>query len=442
MEARITQHWARLEYTLLQNPEAGRKLMEEAMRSLSTDPFAWLGYINLERFSGGRNMPRCRSLYSRACNTVVSGIELIANSWLEFESDEGTPEQWKEAQAQGAKRISKINERKAAAEQREREEIEARRQKEREKQQARRKRKKEKNAAAASPIAGPADGSPAATEGADDDDDNNNNEDVDGVFPSPPPQKVMKIENEDKEAAAKARQENRAQERNERTVHVSGLSKSAEEEDVKKFFSVYGIVIGVRMGKNKSTGELAGYCFVVFSSLEGARNALRADGCKNGELCGNGSNNCLRVNAFKSHDGHRENNADSGAAGFSGFEPRTLFLTNIPFEASEGDIAAFFKEGSCGGLKSAHIVKDFKTGKPRVFAYAEFETEEEASAALRMDKKPVLGTPITVRRSRQKPSNPNPQPQEHPEPQLQSQVQPQVQVTPQITLFKPRGLRK
>ena len=400
--------------------------MEEAIKRLSADADAWLSYITLERFQG-RNIPRCRSLYKRACDLVVKNIDQVVSSWLDFELDEGTPDEWKAAWTRGNKRLEEIETKRHNAEKKKQEEIESEKQKQREKQRARRERKRKRK------------------EGTDDNDSapdkvTQADDDKDSTHEAPPAKKARE---DTTERSTINREEDRVNKRNEKTVHVSGLAKHAGEDDVRKFFSKYGEVMAVRMGKNKGTGEFAGYCFVEFSEPESAKAAIAAAASENKDDTDTTAATIsdeagLRVSVFKKRDPTKESVANNTNS-TNRFEPRTLYLTNVSFKADKDVIRAFFNKGNCSGLKDIRIIRDLETGKSRGFAYIEFETDEDAEAALRMDKKPILGRAVKLRRS---------EAQQHP-PEAYAQItqlQPNnddkhLKQTPQVTLFKPRTLR-
>lgn len=58
-----------------------------------------------------------------------------------------------------------------------------------------------------------------------------------------------------------------------------------------------------------------------------------------------------------------------------------LFVRNIPFSTTDGDLAELFS--AHGDVLSARVATDRETGRPRGFAFVEMSTEEAAQAAIR-----------------------------------------------------------
>ncbi|MCQ6468289.1 RNA-binding protein, partial [Vibrio parahaemolyticus] len=59
---------------------------------------------------------------------------------------------------------------------------------------------------------------------------------------------------------------------------------------------------------------------------------------------------------------------------------RTLFLRNIPFDATRHDIFELFRE--FGRIEAVYLVKDPKSGVFRGTAFVRFENEKGTTAAL------------------------------------------------------------
>lgn len=57
-----------------------------------------------------------------------------------------------------------------------------------------------------------------------------------------------------------------------------------------------------------------------------------------------------------------------------------LFVRNIPFSTSDGDLAQLFS--TVGDVLSARVAMDRDSGRPRGFAFVEMETAEAAQAAI------------------------------------------------------------
>jgi RNA recognition motif-containing protein len=59
---------------------------------------------------------------------------------------------------------------------------------------------------------------------------------------------------------------------------------------------------------------------------------------------------------------------------------RTVFLRNLSFDSTEETIREYFKD--CGKISSLRIPLHRETGKPRGFAFIEFEDDESVQNAL------------------------------------------------------------
>ena len=59
---------------------------------------------------------------------------------------------------------------------------------------------------------------------------------------------------------------------------------------------------------------------------------------------------------------------------------KRLFVGNLPYSMSEGDLETKF--GEHGQVVSAVVIRDRDTGRSRGFGFVEMETEEEAETAM------------------------------------------------------------
>lgn len=58
-----------------------------------------------------------------------------------------------------------------------------------------------------------------------------------------------------------------------------------------------------------------------------------------------------------------------------------LFVRNLSFKTTEEELHELF--AGCGEVKSAKIITDRETGRPRGFAFVEMTSQEAAEAAIR-----------------------------------------------------------
>ncbi len=73
-----------------------------------------------------------------------------------------------------------------------------------------------------------------------------------------------------------------------------------------------------------------------------------------------------------------------------------LYVGNLSFQTTEDSLRAALEEGG-GSVKDIHIVTDRETGRPRGFAFAEMNNDQEAQAVIEaMDGKDLEGRNLTV----------------------------------------------
>src|SRR2546425_12454034 len=87
--------------------------------------------------------------------------------------------------------------------------------------------------------------------------------------------------------------------------------------------------------------------------------------------------------------------------------PVRLFVGNLPYDATEGEIRAHFS--SVGNLSYVSIPLDRETGKKRGFAFVEFADEKQAQEAIRQfNNQPFKGRPLAVNEARAREAGPRP----------------------------------
>ena len=59
---------------------------------------------------------------------------------------------------------------------------------------------------------------------------------------------------------------------------------------------------------------------------------------------------------------------------------RKLYVGNIPYETTEGDLQALFEQA--GAVESVQVMRDRETGRARGFAFVEMATEADAQNAV------------------------------------------------------------
>jgi RNA recognition motif-containing protein len=83
-----------------------------------------------------------------------------------------------------------------------------------------------------------------------------------------------------------------------------------------------------------------------------------------------------------------------------------LFVGNLPYEATEEELRAHFSRA--GSVRSIFIPLDRETSRPRGFAFIEFETSQEAAAAIgQLHQKPFMDRPLVVNEARPNEARPS-----------------------------------
>ena len=79
--------------------------------------------------------------------------------------------------------------------------------------------------------------------------------------------------------------------------------------------------------------------------------------------------------------------------------PSRVFVGNLPYEATEGEIREHFSE--VAPVSRVFMPLDRETGRPRGFAFVEFAEDEHASSAIQqLHQKPFKDRPLVVNEAR------------------------------------------
>ena len=78
---------------------------------------------------------------------------------------------------------------------------------------------------------------------------------------------------------------------------------------------------------------------------------------------------------------------------------KSLFIGNLNFETSEGDVRATFEQ--YGTVKRVTMVTDRETGRPRGFAFVEMPDDLEAASAIDdLNGRDIVGRALIVNEAR------------------------------------------
>ncbi|WCJ18710.1 Squamous cell carcinoma antigen recognized by T-cells 3 [Euphorbia peplus] len=264
---RLHAYWARLELNLGKDLEAARGVWESLLKISGSMLEAWLGYIAMETELAHTN--EARSIYKRCyCKRFIEpGSEDICHSWLRFEREFGTLEDFDHAVQKVTPRLEELQqykmqqETKAFATSTDRKEKPS-------KKNVQEKRK----------------GGPDSTEGqspAKRQKQASQTQKRESDKKKDVSQNVTEV-NEGKEAQANVVRVDSADEipkkdsdsrRNkvytdECTAFVSNINLKANSEDLRKFFNDVGGVVSIRILNDKFTGKSRGLAYVDFSDEE------------------------------------------------------------------------------------------------------------------------------------------------------------------------------
>jgi len=166
----------------------------------------------------------------------------------------------------------------------------------------------------------------------------------------------------------------------ERTVFVDGLPYVWTEDKVRDFFLDCGVVREVRAPKWQDSGRLRGFAHVSFVDKASQDKALALDGSQVGK-----KGRYLKIEAAKPPNGHANDQVSHDKVeDLKG--GRRLFVKNLPYDATELEIAEVFK--SCGKVREVRVPTSF--GRCKGFAYVEFGRTESLLKAMQLRPVPEL----------------------------------------------------
>ena len=80
---------------------------------------------------------------------------------------------------------------------------------------------------------------------------------------------------------------------------------------------------------------------------------------------------------------------------------RKLYVGNIPYDTTEGDLQTLFEQA--GAVESVQVMRDRETGRARGFAFVEMATDDEAQKAIaQLNEHSLAGRNLTVNEAKPK----------------------------------------
>lgn len=79
---------------------------------------------------------------------------------------------------------------------------------------------------------------------------------------------------------------------------------------------------------------------------------------------------------------------------------KTLFVGNLPFNTTEGEIHNLFSQ--YGSVISVKLIADRETGRPRGFGFVEMEAAEAAAAISALNETDFNGRPLRVNEAQER----------------------------------------
>lgn len=82
----------------------------------------------------------------------------------------------------------------------------------------------------------------------------------------------------------------------------------------------------------------------------------------------------------------------------------TIYVGNLPFNATEQDVRALFERH--GKVDSVKLINDRETGRPRGFGFVDMPSGEAQSAIQALNGYQMSGRPLRVNEAQERPQRP------------------------------------
>jgi len=187
---------------------------------------------------------------------------------------------------------------------------------------------------------------------------------------------------EKKEAPKQAEsphQDKPKRETNPAELFVGNIPFATTAEQLTEFFKKYGAVESVKIIERG--GRPSGRGFVLMKSVEDATKACEANGK---ELDGR----ALIVRKASDPIPNREGDGERPKG-----QANRVFVGSLSFNSTEDTVKKFFEK--CGEIKKVEVIMG-QDGKPRGFAFVEFDTPESAQKAVALSGQDLDGRTIRI----------------------------------------------
>jgi len=170
-----------------------------------------------------------------------------------------------------------------------------------------------------------------------------------------------------------------------RKLFVAGLPDSISEEILRQLFEATGgSVVEVSLPKDRATGRPRGFGFVTLATIEEANSARESlDGSFHG-------GRSISVRPFQADPPRREGgtgprsgpgSTGGGPGGAPGAPDRTLYVGNLPYDATVEEVETLIGATGAGPVVRVHLPMD-PEGRKRGFGFVTMASADAAKAAI------------------------------------------------------------
>jgi nucleolin len=162
----------------------------------------------------------------------------------------------------------------------------------------------------------------------------------------------------------------------ERKLFIAGLPDSITEEVLRQLFEATGgTVVNVTLPKHRDTGRPRGFGFVTLSS---AQEAMSARDALDGSMQ---AGRPISVRPFSSEPPRGARTEGGGPSAQAQTGDRTLYVGNLPYDASQQDIEELFAQNGAGPVVRVHLPVG-PDGRMRGFGFVTLGSADAAVSAI------------------------------------------------------------